>query len=367
MLAINWQVGFDKIMVKNDLPDSPFHAFAPAVRQNSCLAACARFIKSKLAALGLVLLAAWPCCSSADQSLQARFEKALADAKSIPNVEVEFVDKLTISDPSVSKALNAKEFSRTFQYSYLASGPKYWAEYKLISATQTNLEKFSKSTFDGHTYASYSGDDRQLVKGSKPLLGDAGQSPFNPLVAPFIFLSSQTEEAGTHILQFNDITSDEFRKSHSMPVGSNTNGMLEFAVSGPSRGGQPTHCLIGISEAGDDFAPTMIRQVVPGQKMEIAYSLHNYTKLGAYHFPATLEWTMNLYPPTSPPTLLASGTITLISARIPDQIADSDFKMDNEEEEAVSIWNWDQQNLTKSAPRDSNIITSCTTRTNANK
>ena len=317
-----------------------------------------------LALLGLAFLALWPCSSSADQDLQARFENSLNDTKSISNVEIEWLDTLTLQDPAILKAMNAKVFSRTIQYSFIASGPKYRATYKLISGTQTNLVKFSESAFDGDSYATYSSGSRQMTKSSEPPLGGEGESPDNPLIAPFMFLSRQSDDGGMHILRFTDIISDEFTKGYSLPKGSKTNGLLEVVVSGPPLGGQPTKWVIGINETGDSFTPRMVKHIAPGQKIEEVYELLNYTNLGAYHFPTKIEMSMSSYPPTSPPTLLASDTVSLLSARIPDQTADSVFKMDQEQKEAVTVWDWDQTNLVKSAPRDPNIITSCMARTN---
>ena len=324
-------------------------------------------MKKKLATLSMAFVAFWPFSSSADQDVQARFEKSLNDTKSISNVEIEWLDTLTLQHPPAIISTNGKAFSRTFQYSFIASGPKYRAVCKLISATQTNLVKFSESAFDGDSYATYSSGGQQMTKGSRPPLGGEGESPDNPLIAPFMFLSSQSDDGRMHILRLTDIISDEFTKGYSLPTGSRTNGLLEIVVSGHPLGGQPTQWVIGIDEAGDSFTPIIIKAIAPGKKMETVSSLLNYTNLGAYHFPTKIEWTMSSYPPTSPPTVIASGTVSVISARTPNQIADSVFKMDSEEKEAASVWDWDQQKLIKSAPRDPNLITSCTVRTNVLK
>jgi hypothetical protein len=164
-----------------------------------------------------------------------------------------------------------------------------------------------------------------MTKGSKPPLGGEGESSDNPLNAPFMFLSSHSNDGGMNILRFTDIISDEFAKGYSLPTGSSTNGLLEIIVSSHPVGRHPTWCVIGIDEAGDSFTPTIIKQIAPGQEMEMVSRLLNYTNLGAYHFPTKIEWTMSSYPPTDPPTLLASGTVSVISARTPDQVADSVF------------------------------------------
>ena len=73
---------------------------------------------------------------------------------------------------------------------------------------------------------------------------------------------------------------------------------------------------------------------------------------------------MSSYPPTSPPTLLSTGTVTVISALIPDQIADSVFKLDSEEKSAAVVWDWDQKNFIKSPYENSNSKASLQARPN---
>src|SRR6266853_5153327 len=105
-----------------------------------------------------------------------------------------------------------------------------------------------------------------------------------------------------------------------------------------------------MDETGDSFTPQTIKFVAAGSKYEVVNRFLEYTNLGAYQFPSRIEWTMTSYPPTTPPTVLSTGTVAVISARIPDQIADSVFKLDSEEKSAAVVWDWDQQKLIKSAP-----------------
>ena len=308
----------------------------------------------RLGSLFLGLSACLPLASSADQNLQARFEKSLKDAKVISNVEIDCLDTLWINDPAALKTLNVKEFSRTFQYSLIASELKFRATCKLISGTQKNLVKLRESAFDGESYTTYSGDTRYMTKSRAYRPGANTESVHNPLTAPFMFLTKHPDDCMVCVLRFTDIAASEFAKGLTLPTGQKSEGLLEISMPGLLLGKQPTIWKIAMDEGGDSFTPRMITMVVPGGRIEVVNKFLNYTNLGAYQFPSRIEWTESSYPPTSPPTLHSTGTVTVISARIPDQIADSVFKLDSEEKSAATIWDWDQRNFTKSANANSN-------------
>jgi hypothetical protein len=111
---------------------------------------------------------------------------------------------------------------------------------------------------------------------------------------------------------------------------------------------QPTRWDIVVDGVGDSFTPKTISRVVPGVGAETVYRLLNYTNLGAYQFPTTIEWTESAYPPTSPPSVMSTGITTVISVRMPEQIADSTFRLD--EKSAAVVWDSDQRKLTKMPP-----------------
>jgi len=311
-------------------------------------------MKMRLVSLILGFLGCVPIASSADQNVQARFEKSLKDAKSISNVEIDWLDTLWINDPEGLKALKVKVFSRTFQYSFIASGMKYRATCKLISGTKTNLVRLSESAFDGKSYATYVGDYRSMTKSSVNEPGANSESAHNPLVAPFMFLAKYSDDCIRCVLRSTDIASDEFANGLTLPTGQKSNGLLEISMPGLRLGGQPTTWKIAMDETGDSFTPQTIKFVAAGSKYEVVNRFLEYTNLGAYQFPSRIEWTMTSYPPTTPPTVLSTGTVAVISARIPDQIADSVFKLDSEEKSAAVVWDWDQKNFKKSANENSN-------------
>lgn len=298
----------------------------------------------------LAFLACLPFSNYAGQDLQSRFEASLKNARAITNVEIEFLDTLSIQDPAGLKVLkvNKPVFSRTSQYSFIASGQSYRAVDKLVSGTETNLSELSESVFDSKSYSTYHGNTRSMTKNSLNAPAE-GLNPNNPLLAPFSFLGKSFDGHRLDILRFTDITSNGFAKGFSLPAGQKTNGLLEISIPGHPVMGQPTSWRVTIDEVGDSFTPKSIEHIFPARKIEVISRLLNYTNLGTYQFPSRIEWAETSYPPTSPPTLHSSGTVTLISARIPDQLADSVFELKGEEESADSIWDWSENNFVRVA------------------
>src|ERR1035437_10684089 len=107
----------------------------------------------------LVLAASLPLVSFADQDVQARFEKSLKDARSLTNVEIQMLE--TSIYPASPKE---RDFSSTFQYTYIASGPKFRATCKLVSATQPNTRKLSEAAFNGTSFVTYNADTRSMTR-----------------------------------------------------------------------------------------------------------------------------------------------------------------------------------------------------------
>ena len=285
------------------------------------------------------------------QDLQTRLENALQDARSISNVELRVADILWQKKAAGLKSvgLDKADFSRTFEYSYIRSGQKYRAACKLISATETNVARLFESTFDGTSYVCYDADHRSMTKSSTYPHGERGECHNSPLVAPFMFRSRQSDDCQSCLLRFADIVAPGFTNGLILPKGKESRGLLHTSVPGPPRGKQPTLWSIGIDETGDSFTPKVISWVAPGLGFEVIYRLLNYTNLGTYRFPSTIEWTASAYPLAGSPSLLATGMTRVISVRVPERVAGSTFQLD--EESAERIWDSDQRRFTKSAPR----------------
>lgn len=315
-------------------------------------------MKLRLILLFVTALTSLPLAYAADQNIQARFEKSLKDAKAISNVEIKWVDTLWIGDPAGLKVLDpdAKEFSRTFEYSFTAAGPKFRATCKLVSGTETNLVKLTEAAFDGKTYVTYTADFGQMSKRSKTWPAGNAEAELNPLTAPFMFLSKHGDDCLQCVLRSIDLASNDFAQGFVLPAAQSTNGLLEISLPGTQLAKQPTTWKITLDEAGNAFTPGTIQQVVPGAKFQNVQRLLDYTNLGTYQFPSRIAWTSSSYPPTSPPAITMTGMVTVVSARIPNEVADSLFKLEAEEKAAKRVWDWDQHKFTKSAPHpaDSN-------------
>ena len=312
-------------------------------------------MSSRLLSIILIVFACLTLASSEGQDIQSRLEKSLSDARSLSHFQIDWLDTYTITDPAQLKAMGVSRFSRTFQYSYIESGPKFRAVCKLVSGTQTNLMKLYALAFDGQSYCTYYGDNGYMTKSSEMAEVDNSESSDNPLTAPFMFLSRHSDACPSCMLRFKDITSDEFAKGLALPMGETSNGLLEISMQGLPLGNRPTAWRIAINETGESFTPNAITLDVPGSKLEMIYRLLEYTNLGAYQFPRRIEWTMGSYPPTSPPTLLSTGTVTVISARIPNQIADSVFELESEQKLAGFVWDLDQQKFLKARAAEASV------------
>jgi hypothetical protein len=295
-------------------------------------------------------LLCWPLYGSADQQVQARFEKSLKDARSLSNVEIEWLDELWMDSVPSLRGPNITPHTRTFQYSLIESGEKFRAACKLTATTTTNLGALDEAVFDGKMFSTYSADTRHMTKRSMYPEGSGSESDYNPLIAPFMFLTRRSDSCMRCVLRFSDIKSEGFAEGLTLPVGQRTDGFLEIAMPGLPLLKHPTTWKIVIDESGDSFTPKSIERIFPAIGKTVISRLLDYTNLGAYWFPSRIEWEEMSYPATSPPTLLSTGLVTLISARIREDIPDSVFKLDSEEKDAKVIWDWDQNKLKRSDP-----------------
>lgn len=297
-------------------------------------------------------LACSPFVSRADPGLQDRFEKSLQNARGISGIEVDWLDTYTLKDPAILKKLKATTptFSRTFQYSFITSGTKFRAVRTLVSSTHRKVEKLSESAFDGSKYATYTGDERNMTVNTVSAPGDNSESSHNPLVAPFMFLSKYSDDCRNCKLRFTDLTSEAFTNAVVLR-GEKRDGAYKISLPGLTLGNQPTTWTIDIDEHGDEFMPKVVRFVSPGSKYEVVHNFLEYTNVGAYRFPSRIEWTMTSYPPTTPATVIATGSVTVTSARIRENMDDSVFRLDKEQNAAAVVWDWHQHHFIKSDPQ----------------
>lgn len=307
-------------------------------------------MRVRLISIVVMLLTSLPIAGYGSSGAGARFEKSLRDIKSIPAVEVEWVDTFWLCDPKQLKFMGCKEFSRTVEYSVLASESKYRARSRLVSGTQTNLAKLFESAFDGTSYVTYSGDFRYMTTSSVDGTGDNAQSPNNPFVAPFMFLTRYSDSCKMCMLRFKDVISLRSAQVVLPPAQGISDGSIEISLRGQPVGKAPTTWRITLDEVEDSFTPKLIKFLAPGARYQVATKLLNYTNLGPYRFPTRMEMTTSTYPPTSPLTLVSTGSVVVVSARILDKIPDSALRLDEQEVSAKAIWDWDRHKLTRMAP-----------------
>jgi hypothetical protein len=179
-------------------------------------------------------------------------------------------------------------------------------------------------------------------------IGERGECQNSPLIAPFMFLSQQSDKCLSCKLRFADVVAADFAQGMILPNGKESNGLIHVAAPGLPLGNQPTLWSISVDETGDSFTPRSIIRTIPGFGQQAAYTLLGYTNLGEYKFPTTIAWSASGYSGTSSPSLLSTGMITVVSMRVPEHVPDATFQLD--EELAVTIWDSDQGKFTKSGP-----------------
>jgi hypothetical protein len=298
----------------------------------------------------LILAAFSPLNCLANTNVQARFEQSLKDAVSLTNnYEVHWLDNLYLPDPANGKWTNgiAPHFSRTLEYSYIVSGVRNRAAWKLVSSNQTNLGTLFESAFDGKSINTYSGDNRYFTTGAEQP-GALAESDYSPLTALFVFLTKSSDVSQSCRLRFADIIDKDITKKLIPTITEISNGVITISIAGLPKNGSPTMWKVFLDAEGDKFTPKMIIFDMPGKCEEI-FKLLDYTNLGNYYFPRRMECVASSL--GASPSLLFSVTVTLVSISIPDKIDDSVFTLEDEKKTANVVWNRDQKKLIKEGPR----------------
>lgn len=315
-------------------------------------------VKTRLLYLMLALAGWLPLTHAATNEVQLRFENSLRSAISISRVEIEWLDILWIGDSNTLKAMGVKDgaFVRTFRYAYIASGTKYRVSCQLVSGTATNLVRHRENAFDGTTFYHYTADSRYLTRTHDAARDGAGGNPNDPLLAPLMFLSRQSDDCINCALRFTELASLKVPKALTLAKGQGGARDVEFSVVGPTLAGQPTSWEIELEGAREAFMPKTITRIAPGWRSQIVNRLLNYTNLGGYFFPARIEWAASSFPPTSPPTLNSTGTVTVISARIPSELPAEDlFTLEEEAKLADTVWDGDAHKFNRISPEAAKI------------
>ncbi len=308
---------------------------------------------SGMPASPLILILAILCGISAaargqNAPLQIRLEKALENARSITNVEIQYDDLLWMKKLPGERGEPSgftNGFTRTMHVRYVAADGKYRSECRFESPQTTNITTFIETAFDGKLWSEFDGRTGHLVQQDGDGRPPGGEhSPFSPLIQPFLFLSMASDDCPVCGLRFTDLRSPDILNGLILPDAKRSNGVLHLSFPGLPRFGVNQLWSIAIDDADPDFTPRSISRTIyfSGQSphdFQATYALSDYTNLGAYHFPTKLAST-TFHVPTNKllaPTLASTGMVTVMSIRIPTEIPDTTFRLD--ESKAAHIWN----------------------------
>jgi len=287
---------------------------------------------------------------------QILLEKALENARSITNIEIQYDDTLWIKGKPISAAESnnltrtmntsypfSKDFTRTFHITYTASGEKYRAESRNESPQSTNIIKFFQTAFDGRLWSEFNGSTAYMVEQDGDMPGD-NHNPTCPLIGQFLFLSRNSDDCFPCGLRFTDLHSPDILNGLILPDAETSNGVLHLSFPGLPRNGVNQLWNIAMNAGDPDFTPRTISNIsYAGSQspvdIEIVYTLSDYTNLGAFHIPTKVAYSMFNVPTNNlpAPTLASTGIVTVVSVRIPAQIPESTFRLD--ESKALHVWN----------------------------
>ena len=288
--------------------------------------------------------------------LQLCLERALENARSITNIEIQYDDFLWIKGKSISAAesneftrvMHAsypfyKDFTRTMRVTSISADGKYRTERRIIASTSPNAITLYETAFDGKLYAGFQADTRQMTQQDGNPPGD-NFNPKSPLIYPFLFLSRESDDCRGCGLRFTDLKSPDILNGLILPDAETSNGVFHLSFPGLPRNGVNQLWNITMDAADPDFTPRTISNIsyADGQSpddIETVYTLSDYTKIGAFHFPkkiacSTFNASTNKL---LAPTLSSTGLVTMVSFKMPAQIPNSAFRLD--ESKASRIWN----------------------------
>jgi cytochrome c biogenesis protein CcmG, thiol:disulfide interchange protein DsbE len=288
--------------------------------------------------------------------LQIRLEKALENACSLTNIEIEYDDMLWIKGKPISAAesneftrtmktryIFSEDFTRIMHVTYIAAEGKYRTERRNASSSSTNTIKLYETAFDGKLYSGFQADSGYMTQQDGNPPGDTF-NPISPLVYPFLFLSQESDDCRGCGLRFTDLKSPDILNGLVLPDAEESNGMLHVSFPGLPLNGTNLFWHITIDNADPGFMPRSIAKTGCASgtlhyAYETTYTLSDYTNLGAYHFPTKIAFSTFELPTNIllAPKLASTGLVTMVSVKMPTHVPDSTFQLD--ESKALHIWN----------------------------
>lgn len=298
----------------------------------------------------LIVMGPFACLlnfSATGQSIQDRFARSISNAQAVTSVVVQMIE--TTVAPNMPVGDGTANLSSTYEYTYFISGPKFRVTRRLIAAAQTNSVRLSEVAYDGTTFVTYDADTQRMIRQETLSKSTSSELFYNPLIAPFMFLSENSDNCHGCMVRFWDLKASNLGSSRILPDGILTNGLVHLTVPGLPLGAKPTFWNIDIPKAGSSFDPETITYIAEAGGVEDVWKLRNYTRLGDYQFPATVEMIERAYPPTSRVSPLFTTTVNVTSARAPDEIDDSVFELNEATRSAVTIFDGDTGKFAYSA------------------
>jgi len=307
----------------------------------------ARLNIPRLGASLVILILAIVCGLSAgargeNAPLQIRLEKALENARAVTNVEIQYDDILWSKGRPGAPPPLSNDFTRTMHVTYTSAEGKYRTECRTESPSAKVVGP-REAAFDGQLFATFETDSRLMSQQDGNPPGETF-NPLGPLIYPFLFLSRDSDDNFPCGLRFTDLRSPDILNGLILPAAESSNGTLHVSFTGLPRFGVDQLWSISIDGADPDFRPKSISETIfAGSQLrydfKTTYTFLDYTNLGAYYFPTRIAYSI-LEMPTNrllAPTLSMTGLVTVVSFKIPTQIPDATFRLD--ESKAVHVWN----------------------------
>jgi hypothetical protein len=295
----------------------------------------------------LVIFSICNLATANDFGVQARLEKTVRYLRATTNIELHGVSQLWIHKLK-------GDYTSSSEFLFIASGQKYRKEIRSTSS-DTNTIKLFETAYDGSLLATLNPSAGYMIQSSHDQLGDQAPGD-NPLTENLKFLSKDSDQCKGCRLMFNAIISDNFLDGVNLTNVEKNGDLLQISFPGRNVDGRATTWKIIMGNSGDQFTPQSITRIIP-REGEQTCNFETYTNLvininsngvpQMLTFPSVISYSATAYS-AIPSGVVLTGLTTVVSARIPEQIPDSTFRLD--ENLAKIIWSADKKDAIKGKP-----------------
>lgn len=288
---------------------------------------------------------------------QQRIERAIEKLRQLDALEIEAVDELHAD----MGELGLPEFGRRTWLKFLKSGSKYRVECTNepvrsppANTSNTNLVQKVVVTYDGATWSTYVDDYRYLVLGRTNPPGDPSPCPLNPVLAPFVFLSKESDECKPCRIWWDDVASGNALTNLSYKGSILSNGLLEVTFAGLQLEGKTQYWSIVLDAQGTGFEPRLIKRVIADTAI-MEFVFESYTNVTIWSdnqrpvlitIPLAFSYS-GVELAGGKPVPVLRGRTELVSVRVPKDLPATLFQV--EDANALFVWDRDQNKLVKTA------------------